>query len=222
MKDVDDRWERATRAAGATGGRRGQRAGRGARWGLVACAALACGAGACARPPAERWCPPLAQGDLRVSELYAGDRAQGWEGWVEVFNATAQDVELLGLAVRLRRLDGGAEQRLLVRREVVLAGGGYGALSLSTDAGRAAFASYGLADVAPASLYPAGAVQLETCEVVVDRVRYAGLPSDGSLARGASSLGAAGGDDAGSWCEARAASAAEPPGTPGEENGPCR
>ncbi len=85
-------------------------------------ALLAVAAASCVREPAERSCPEVAAGALVVSELGAAPR--GEPSWVELVNVAEHEVDLLGVGVRMRRLDGGAEQRSLVREE---RGGGAGA-----------------------------------------------------------------------------------------------
>jgi hypothetical protein len=187
--------------------------------------AMAAAAG-CVREPAERSCPELEEGQLVVSELRAGVRGGAEPSWLELWNGGAAEVDLLGAAVRMRRLDGGAEQRALVRRSVVVAGGAYAVLGLVADEQRPAWVDYGFGGDAGSPLYAAGAVEVESCELTVDRMTYARLPERASLALGEEARSAVGNDEAAAWCaDARVASAGAggaTVGTPGEDNRACR
>lgn len=175
-------------------------------------------AAGCARAPTERLCPPLAAGELAITEL-AGARPDTSDlPWLELVNTTDSELELFGLRVRARRLDGGGELAALVRREVSLAPGGYAVLSLAADGARPSFASYGVGPELGAAWYPAAALQLESCEVLVDRVSHGPLPGSGALALAPAALGDAAtrNDRAAQWCVAAER------GSPGAENPPCR
>jgi hypothetical protein len=187
------------------------RARRGAALAVATAGALA---GGCARAPAERVCPELAVGALVLTELTSGRRGES-AGWLELYNAGAEPVDLVGVRVRLRRLDGGAAQALLVRHTVEVDAGAYAALSLQRDEQRPAFAAYGLADGEPVAMPAVGAVSLESCERTLDEVRYARLPT--SLAPMAAPPRSAGAAAPAAWCEPASAA-----GSPGQENGPCR
>ena len=55
------------------------------------------------REPAETVCPQLAAGDLVVSEVRGPQRPEDASGaWVEIFNASGREVDLLGIKVRFR------------------------------------------------------------------------------------------------------------------------
>lgn len=211
---------------------------RGAR-GSAAVARLALGLlpalAGCVREPVERLCPEVAAGELVVSELRAGKRGSAEVSWIELWNGGAQEIDLLGAAVRWRRLDGGAEQRALVRRSVPVAPGAHVVLGQVVDEARPAWLAYGFAADAPAPFYAAAAVEVESCERLVDRMTYAQLPARGSLALGDEARSALGNDAAAAWCAD--ASAGPPPGgddggrggesedlvgTPGRANPPCR
>ncbi len=192
-----------------------------------AVALLAGAAVGCAREPEERLCPELAAGALVVSELRVAAAGKGGEAsWLELFNASAQEVDLQGLGVRLLRLDGGAEQRLLIRRSLPLAAGAQLVLSQALDDARPPYAAYGFAIDAPGPFYAAAAVTVESCEQPVDRMTYAQLPAAASYALGSwppVADGPEGNDAAAAWCaDAGRAGAAMTPGTPGERNRPCR
>jgi hypothetical protein len=180
-------------------------------------ALLALVAGSCAREPAERLCPEAAAGALVVSELSAAPRGGDppSPSWIELFNASGDELDLLGVGVRMRRLDGGAEQRLLVRRSLVAPAGEAVVLSQSAEGQEPAFASYGFAADAPGAFYAAAVVTVESCEAELDRLTYARLPAAGSLSLGAWPPSAEANDLAGAWC-------ADAQGSPARRNQPCR
>jgi hypothetical protein len=190
-------------------------------------AAVVMGAG-CVREPVERLCPEVAEGALVVSELrIAPSRAGDSATWIELYNASEAELDLLGVGVRVRRLDGGAEQRLLVRRELVVPAGGLAVLSQMPDDARPAYADYGFGAEAPGPFYATGALAVESCEGVVDRMTYGKQPAEASYAFGAWPPSASGNDEAAAWCadgDRAGEDEGEPatPGTPRERNPPCR
>jgi hypothetical protein len=145
--------------------------------------------------------------------------------WIELWNGGAE-IDLRGAAVRIRRLDGGAEQRALVRRSVVVAGGEYAVLGQVADEERPAWVDYGFGVDVPSPLYAAAAIEVESCEVMVDRMTYAQLPAMASLALREEARSAAGNDEAAAWCAdasvALEGASGETVGTPGKANRPCR
>lgn len=161
----------------------------------VGSALLAVAVAGCVREPAERLCPDVEVGALVVSELGAAPR--GEPSWIELVNATADELDLRGVGVRLRRLDGGAEQRILVREALFVGAGAPVVLRLE------------------ASFYAAGALRVESCEDELDLVTYAQLPAQGSLSLGEQPPSASGNDRPEAWC-------VDAQGTPAERNRPCR
>lgn len=149
----------------------------------------------CARAPVERLCPELEVGALVVSELGAAPR--GEPSWLELVNATADEVDLAGVGIRMRRLDGGAEHRSLVREELLVGPGAPVVVRLE------------------APFYAAAALWLESCEVDLDRVTYAQLPARGSLSLGEWPPSSSGNDRSEAWCT-------DAQGSPAERNQPCR
>lgn len=196
-----------------------------ARWRAPRGSAVILVLGACVRPPAERLCPPLQEGELVITEL-RGKGAAGADGlpWLELRNASGRELDLQGLRLRFRRLDGGAELGALVRRAVALSPEGRAVLSLAEDEARPAFAAYGLGEEISEPWFAAAAVQVESCEVLVDRVLHPPLPETGTYALGepwpAAEL-ATRNDLPAAWCVDPAGTPSAP-GTPGQENPPCR
>lgn len=197
------------------------------RWSrCVALLGAMVGGAGCVREPVERLCPDVEEGQLVVSELRVGKRGGSEASWIELWNGGEAEVDLLGAAVRIRRLDGGAEQRALVRRSVVVAAGEYAVLGQVRDEARPAWVDYGVGPDAPSPLYAAAAVEVESCEVLVDRMTYAQLPAVASLALSEEARSAAENDEAAAWCadasEASGGAGGETVGTPGKANRSCR
>jgi hypothetical protein len=179
---------------------------RGALLALIGLGALAA---ACDREPLDIPCPPVAAGGLVVSEVRGpqstGDDADGQ--WIEVRNPGAAAVPLGGLVVRLRKLDGSGELRLIVRdASLTVPAGGYAVLGRFRHGDEPAHVDYGYADDFEGDLYGSGLVDLDACGTMIDRATWQDLPAAGTLAR----------DAAGAWCvDATTA------GTPGEDNPAC-
>jgi hypothetical protein len=167
--------------------------------------ALAC---ACTADPEEQLCPEAGAGDLVVTEI-RGEQTGEQDGnqWFEVRNQTGIELELYGTVVDLLSVDGGTRRRMLIRRSLPLAAGGYAVLGAPDDASIADHMDYGFGTDFPSSFPSAGSVTLTGCELVeLDRVDFDNLPITGTLAL----------DDAGTWCVDPT-----PAGTPGEANPPC-
>lgn len=182
------------------------------------CAALAC---ACTADPAEAICPEAGAGDLVVTEL-RGEQSGGdsWGQWIEVKNQTGVELDLYGLVVEVTSVDGGTRVRMLVRRSLPVAAGGYVVLGTPPDGAELPdHMDYGFgADYETASdgtEFPgAGAVTLTACGAELDRVVFDDLPTMGSWSL----------DDAGTWCADTSPGTGTElglPGTPGEANTPC-
>jgi hypothetical protein len=173
------------------------------------CAALAC---ACAADPEEAFCPEAGAGDLVVTEI-RGEQTGEEDGdqWFEVQNQTGIELDLYGTVIDLLSIDGNTRQRMLIRRSVPVAPGGYAVLGVLPDSQLLAHMDYGFgADYeteADGTVFPtAGAVTVTGCGVELDRAVFDDLPATGTLSL----------DDAGTWC-----ANPTPSGTPGEANPPC-
>jgi len=135
---------------------------------------------ACVREPAPAICPDADAGDLVVSAI--GAAADG--EWLEVENASGGDLDLEGLQLRFRRIDGGASARVIVRRSVVVAAGGRAVLARRPDADLPPGIAYGMAVDLP-TWFAAGAVEVAACDRVVDRIVYDADGIHPELGRGA-------------------------------------
>ena len=92
-------------------------------------------AAGCARDPAGQECPELGAGDLVVTEVRGNQTGNDLlKPYVELYNASGHEVDLLGTKIRFRKKDGSGEMPILVRRSVIVAAGGYVVLGLEDDA----------------------------------------------------------------------------------------
>jgi hypothetical protein len=197
---------------------------------------------ACERAPATEICPRIDAGDLVVSELRATQAGQDSFGhFIELYNASGRRLDLQGVWIRQRALDG-TEQAVLIREPLELAAGGYVVLGPGLDQ-LPSWIDYGVGwDISggdpatgtyPRELikagFPTGYFIVESCDEVIDEVFYPAdsLPSLGTLACGNAedppSAEANVEAGAGCWC----VDADEPevplpgiglPGTPGRAN----
>lgn len=169
---------------------------------------------ACAREPLEN-CPVLAEGDLVVTEIASDDDAANGQ-WLELFNASGAALDLEGLRLRFRTLDGASEERVIVRRSLPVGAGEYVVLGRFFDEGRPDHVDYGfIADYNRAWL-GAAAVQIEACTQEVDLAQYSALPETGTFSLGTMPPDYESNDLATSWCFDPT-----PTGTPGAANTPC-
>jgi hypothetical protein len=193
--------------------------------GFAIAAVLATG---CSRDALTAECPALAPGELVVSELRGpqGNDDDAYGEWLEVFNASGAALDLAGLRVDVRKLDGSGDERFLVRDATELADGGYAVLGRFDQAARPEHVDYGyLADL-DAGLYATAAIDLSSCGELIDRVVYHGLTDFGSLALdGGAAPDAATNDDEAAFCVDDRLDDADPSagarGTPGGPNPPC-
>lgn len=189
-------------------------------------------------------CPEVAAGDLVITEVRGpqprGDAPDTGGQWIEIYNRSAATVDLLGMHVRLRTLDGANQPTIVVRESVPVVAGGYVVLggSEEVDAPPSSFdynwyPDFSSADsdgdldelVEDRDLFGAAAIDLEACGVRIDRMVYEDLPAAGTYALGGEP-DAERNDDAGAWCTDATSDDTDPatvglPGTPGSENPPC-
>jgi hypothetical protein len=189
----------------------------------LALAVIALTAGACARDPLVEPCPSVAAGELVITEVRGqqSGNSDTLGQWIEVYNTTTRTVPLAGLVVSMRQTTGANEVRIMVRSETTEVGpGGYVTLGRFPSGSEPAYVSYGYLGDYTSNLYPAAALDLEACSVLIDRVIYRSLPSQGSLSYdGAKTPDATGNDDESAWCTD--ATGAGFPGTPQQRNHPC-
>ncbi len=174
------------------------------------------------RDPAGAECPPLGEGDLVVTEI--GGPQTGMDTlqpWIELYNASGATADLLGVKVRFRRPDGSDETDTIVRRSLTVAAGDYVVLGLDDDTQLEPYLDYGIAGDFHASWPSAAAVDVEVCNLRIDRVQYSSLPRTGTYSLGARPPTAAANDLPAMWCTDTTTNAGSFPGTPQKANTAC-
>ncbi|HUQ07181.1 MAG TPA: lamin tail domain-containing protein [Kofleriaceae bacterium] len=211
-------------------------------------ALLFCGGGGCDREPEPELCPPLAEGDLVVSEIRGeqtvkdmivqmGDPPMPVEvdipdpygEWIELYNASGSSIDLYGLQLRFLELDGSNEGTVIVRRHLDVAAGERVVLSYFPDGDLPAHADYGWfpdflgSDGQAHSLFDTGVVDVYACGTRIDRVRPDGLPSNATWSFPAEPPDVTANDESLTWCDdgTGATDTEYAAGTPGEVNRPC-
>lgn len=191
--------------------------------GLVSVLAAACALGpaACVRDPAEAVCPPLAAGELVVTEVRGPQVPEDAAGaWVELYNASGRRLDLAGVALRFRRADDSGTISVLVRRALDVRAGAYTVLGLFDDADPPAHVDYGFLGDFREGWLPRAAVEVTTCGAVVDRMFYDSLPIKGTYSLGGVP-DAVNNDVPASWCNDTTQVGAASPGTPRSANIAC-
>lgn len=190
--------------------------------GLLVTCVLAAG---CVRDAADAVCPVLAEGDLVVTEI--GGPQTGNElhkPWVELYNASDAAIDLLGVKIRFRRMDGSGENAIIVRRSVLAAPGSYTVLGLDDDDDRASYLDYGFLVDYHASWLSSAAVDVEACGELIDRARYSSLPREGSYSLGTMPPTALENEVDANWCidpTLDSTGGFPIPGTPQQANAVC-
>src|SRR5262249_46911391 len=139
---------------------------------------------------------------------------------IEIYNASGHVVDLQGLTLRMQHLDGSGDVSILVRAEREVGVAGYATLGRFAAGSEPSYVTYGFLDDFSSSLYSSGAIDVRSCETLIDRTSYRSLPTTGTLALdGTAEPDATANDDAAHW--RTAASGVSHPGTPQERNPPC-
>lgn len=191
-------------------------------------ALLAVGAAGCVVDAEPEIAPALAPGDLVITELRGPQSGSDDRGqFIELYNATSGSLDLRGLVIRLYRLDGSSEARVIVRHELSVEAGGYAVLGPGSALSVLSFVDYAMENDMTSDLFPAGAVDVSARGVRIDRVVYGTLPPSGSYSLGAtgSPPSAEGNDVDTAWCPDLSTDDTIDDelaiGSPGLENAPC-
>jgi hypothetical protein len=167
--------------------------------GLIA-AGLALLPAACVRDTVGE-CADIGAGELVVTELRGPQTADELTPpFVELYNTTNRTLDLEGLKMRWRTIDGGTDIPVLVRRSVTVAGGSYIMLGLvPDDLELPSYLDYGFSSDYKQGYLTAAAIDLISCELLIDRMVYRSLPKDGTYSfEGTPSAEA--NDDEAQWC----------------------
>jgi hypothetical protein len=175
-------------------------------------------------------CPEVAEGELVVTEIRGAQSPEpGYGEWIEIYNASPDAVDLTGLRVSLTKLvDGTAAGSFVLRSGALeVAPGGYFVLGRFRRGEEPSYIQYGYANDYNADLPGGAAVDIESCGVLVDRMIYRSLPSEGTytLNGAIEPPEDAENDNEDSWCVDLIEDGDTPTmgirGTPGEKNIPC-
>jgi hypothetical protein len=175
----------------------------------------------CVRDPAPAACPDVAVGDLALTEIRGPQDQDALGTWVELYNTTTHPIDLDGLKIRFRKKDGSTETDVLVRRSVEIAAAGYVTLGLVGDAMRPDYIDYGMSGDFHTSFLAAAVVDVESCDVRIDRATYDVLPAMGTYSLGTTPPSADNNDLPTNWCTDATNLAGTYPGTPQQANLPC-
>jgi hypothetical protein len=141
----------------------------------------------CTRDPAEELCPPSSAGDLVVSEVRGPQSpADVLVGpWIELFNASGQPIDLLGIRIRFHDAQGN-EDVVMVRRTVSVVAAGYAVLGMADDRALPPKVDYGFVQDFHDNPFPSGVtgVDVYSCATLVDKITYDSLPSTGTYSLG--------------------------------------
>jgi hypothetical protein len=161
-------------------------------------------------------CPDVSPGEVVITEFrgaQTGDETAVI--WLELFNTSSGSIDLEGMKVRFRTIDGGTDIPVIVRRPVSLPAGGYGVLGLVPDDSLPDFVDYGFSGDFHQGYLAAAAVDLISCDTLIDRARYDNLPKAGTYSFGGTPT-ADNNDDPTLWCTNPTST-----GTPKAANPPC-
>jgi hypothetical protein len=178
----------------------------------------------CQTDPVEHICPDVAYGELVITEVRGDQDPDDSLGqWIEIYNASGLEQDLIGLHLRLRTLDGSSDDRIIIRRSVPIAADGYAVIGLGPDDARPDGVDYGAGADAGTAMFSIGVIDLDGCDdtlddtVYADRLQYSnGLPGLGTYSLGTAPPTADGNDMLVNWC-----TNLTPAGTPGVANPPC-
>lgn len=179
-------------------------------------------ASGCARDPIEAECPNLAEGQLVITEVRGPqmDDADTLGSWVELFNDGGAPIDLQGITLRFRQLDGTGPIEVRVRRSVMIAPGGYAVLGRVDDTMRPAHVDYGFLADFSVGFYTSAAIDVLACDERIDLVQYSALPRMGTYSLDGMPS-AEENDKPASWCFDGTMAGATYPGTPKQPNIAC-
>lgn len=168
-------------------------------------------------------CVDLLPGDLVITEIMANPAGEdAGKEWFEVYNATAEEVDLSGVVLRARKSDGSGEKLHKVEGAVI-GPGAYMVFGNTEPDVLPPHVDYGYGPAFGENFNnSAGQLALGCGEVVFDAVAYDQVIED--VARtfdGTRTPDALGNDDLEAWCDAITEYEPGLLGTPGEPNDPC-
>ncbi len=178
-------------------------------------------AAGCVRDAEPALCPDVGAGALVVTEIAGPQTNSDASPWIELYNASGRALDLYGMRIRFRRVDGSDEIPVIIRRSVPVGSGAYVALGLDDDGDLDAHLSYGFASDFHTSWLTTAAIDVEACGERIDLVRYDSLPRTGSYSLASTPPDATANDVPANWCTDDQVAASGVAGSPGEGNVPC-
>lgn len=138
--------------------------------------------------------------------------------WVEIYNASGHAVDLAGLRIDIRALDGSKSARIDVRDvNASVDARGYFVIGKSLPGEEPPQIDYGWGLSLDGDLYGAAVLELRGCGELIDEVLWRNLPTAGSLQLdGSATPNANTNDQESAFCASPAAA-----GTPRAENATC-
>jgi hypothetical protein len=173
----------------------------------------------CSRAPLPRLCPNLESGALVISEIH-GNASSRWGQWIELHNQAGVEIPLAAIVLRTSTLMATRESILVRSSSLRVAPDDYVVLGRFTDDQRPPHVDYAYAVDFEGDFPAKGILEVYSCERLVDRVVFEGLPSNGSYSF-----------DGSAWCtdtvttplpDGGSANTPTGPGTPGARNRPCK
>lgn len=169
-------------------------------------------------------CSGLIAGDLVISEIMAAPRTDEAE-WFEIYNASGTDLDLAGLTLLSRKVDGTAEKRHVVS-ELMVSANRYVVVGDAFSTTLPAYVNYGYGKALGALVNSGGQLALKCGDVVVDEVTYAAQTTGESWSlSGGVAPDYLRNDDQLQWCDATSEFISTEPtslGTPGDANDTCQ
>ena len=176
---------------------------------------------ACERDPLGVDCPEVSVGGLVITEV-RGDQDGGADDqgeWIELFNASGATIDLVGLRLVMKTLNGSSEEDFTIRGPLSVPNSGYATFGRFPEGEEPPHISYGYATELDTGINTTGAIEVIACGIEIDQVVYQTLPGAGTLAfDGSLAPDATANDSEANFC-VDATDAGE--GSPQQENPPC-
>lgn len=164
-------------------------------------------------------------GDLVISEIMANPAgADAGHEWIEIYNATAEPVNLAGLRLGVEAVDGSGSKTLLLDTEAgTLPARSYYVIATTSATPLPEWADLGIGDALGALRNTNGRVLLVCGSTTVDAVTYSTMPEAAALGfDGAVAPDALANDDPERWCAGIDEYEPGMYGSPGARNPACR
>lgn len=179
--------------------------------------------GACSQPSDPALCKGRLAGDLVITEIMSDpEGTDTGKEYLELFNATAEPIDLTGMTLYSGKLDGSRPATHLLR-EGTVPSGGFFVLGDSREASLPPHLDYSYADGLAALGNSEGLAGIRCGETVLDEVKWSKptAPAHARTLDGALTPNPVQNDDETHWCEAEDEFSAGSFGSPGFANAAC-